>query len=303
MLYPNTLNEIEKNTNPGVEYEIALFARLIESKAEEYRKVLCSIDKRSDKLKVLEIQKNTSIQLIVNELKKRGYSLIDASFETQNDNVGPSDIVLEVKDSSDKISKLGLSVKYKNKNSLNPTARKYITDDQIKKLKCLYDNEYIPKYIEEMKKTYGNISNWNRKRSKVADAFYDLIRDAVIENWPNVSNKTTLLAQMFHANSPIPFWVINYSDRGYSIETDLKTVDEGKVNDIVVEKYCDAFVAFKLDGRIIGKIQVKCNNGFIEDQFNHAGKAKKKKPDFIIDGAPRIKGKPFGSWDFTLGKN
>lgn len=28
---------------------------------------------------------------------------------------------------------------------------------------------------------------------------------------------------------------------------------------------------------------------------------RKKNPDFTIDGQPRIKGKPFGSWDFTLG--
>ena len=107
---------------------------------------------------------------------------------------------------------------------------------------------------------------------------------------------------MFHSDSPIPFWVVNYSRNGYSVETDPDTVDESRVEEIVVEKYKDAFVAFKLDGRIIGKVQVKCNNGFIEDQFNHAGKAKKKDPDFVIDDQPRIKGKPFGSWDFTLGK-
>ncbi|MBP5800243.1 MAG: hypothetical protein J6W43_10100 [Prevotella sp.] len=301
MLYPNTLNEIETNTNPGVEYEIALFAKLITSDSDDYQKVIDSIHKRNDCSKVIDIMNKTNLRILYGELVNFGFTLEDASFETQNDNVGPADIVLTVIDKYNIEFKLGLSIKYANKNTLNPTARRFLTDSQISVLNEKFENVYIPKYLEEMKKKFGNVNNWKRKRSVVADAFYDLMRNAVIENWPNICDKTTLLATMFHANSPIPFWVINYNQNGYTVETIPETIDESRANDIKVEKYRDCFVAFKLDGRIIGKVQVKCNNGFIEDQFNHAGKAKKKTPDFIIDGAPKIKGKPFGSWDFTLG--
>ena len=301
MLYTSTLNEIETNTNPGVEYEIALFAKLIACDSSDYKNVMDSIHKRHDCSKVLQIMSMTNIKILTNQLVKLGFLLKDATFETQNDEVGPADIVLTAIDKYNLELKLGLSVKYANRNAHNPTAKKFITAQQINVLQEQFDNVYIPAFLKEMKEKYGHVSNWKRKRAEAADQFYDLLRDAVIENWPNISDKTSLLAKMFHANSPIPFWVINYSNQGYTVETIPETVDERRVNDIKVEKYRDCFVAFKLDGRIIGKVQVKCNNGFIEDQFNHAGKAKKKKPDFIIDGAPKIKGKPFGSWDFTLG--
>jgi len=301
MLYPNTLYDVSTNTNPGVEYEIAIFYKLLKRGSSEANSVLAAINKRADCRKVMQIISVTNEAIVLNELRNNGLSLVDVTFETQNDDVGPADVVMIVQGPSGDPFKLGLSVKYANRNTLNPTARKFMTDAQIARLQERFDNEFIPAYLEEMKNTYGHVSNWKRKRSKVVDAYYDLLRDAVIENWPNVANKVTLLAEMFHSNSPIPFWVINYTNTGYSVETEPDTIDEGRVDDIVVEKYRDAFVAFKLDGKIFGKVQVKCNNGFIEDQFNHAGKAKKKTPDFVINGEPRIKGKPFGSWDFTLG--
>jgi hypothetical protein len=43
MLYNNTLNEIENNINTGVEYEIALFAKLIEKNNTDFPKVINSI--------------------------------------------------------------------------------------------------------------------------------------------------------------------------------------------------------------------------------------------------------------------
>lgn len=301
MLYPNTITEIQTNTNPGVEYEIAIFYKLLPNGGEEARQVMSAINQRGDVQKVLQIIGYTNENILFNQLKACGLTMNDVSFETQDDTVGPADVVLVVTDGSGKTFKLGLSVKFANKNTLNPTARKFITDTQIQYLQKQYDSVYLTAYIWEMKKRYGHISNWKRKRSVAVDEFYDLMRDAVIENWPHVTDKVSLLSQMFHTDSPIPFWVINYTNKGYSVETNPATVDESRADDITVEKYGDAFVAFKLDGRMIGKVQVKCNNGFIEDQFNHAGKAKKKEPDFIIDGEPRIKGKPFGSWDFTLG--
>ena len=264
MLYHNTLNEIEKNTNPGVEYEIALFARLIESKEEEYKKVLCSIDKRSDKLKVLEIQKNTNIHLIVNELRKRGYSLLDASFETQNDEVGPSDIVMIVEDNNQSKQKIGISVKYANTCTLNVTGKSFISDTQIFELK-----EKLPQYtrmfIEEMSNRYGSVSNWFRvrkcsKTSKTTETYIDLIRDAVIVNWPNVQNKEELLSSLFHSDSPIEYWVFTYTPRKYKLNTNPPQIDLCRAKDIIVMKYKTSYVAFYLDGIKVGHMQVKFNN-------------------------------------------
>ena len=300
MLHSTTLQEI--SSNPGVEYEIALFYKLLHQGCDEATAVMKAINSRQDAQKTRHLIEITDEMILLRELQEKGLSLIDVSFETQNDSVGPADIVLYVSDTARQSSMLGLSVKYANRNTLNPTAKRFISEQQIKDLQDQFDNVYIHAFLKEMKEKYGHVSNWKRKRSDAANKFYDLMRDAVIENWPNVQDKVSLLAAMFHSNSPIPFWVINYTDEGYTVETEPDTVDEKRVDEIVVEKYKDAFVAFKLDGKIIGKVQVKCNNGFIEDQFNHAGKAKKKEPDFIIDGQPRIKGKPFGSWDFTLGK-
>ena len=301
MLYSSTLSEIRTNTNPGVEYEIALFYKLLPASSDEARLVMEAILQRIDFQKVLDIIDYTDKNILLNALQTKGLAINDVYFETQNDEVGPADVVIAVTNKMGVTYKLGLSVKYANRNTLNPTARKFITESQITTLRKHFEEVTIPAFIEEMHNAFGTADKWRRRRTEAANAFYDLVRDAVIENWPSVSNKTVILAQMFHSDSPIPFWVVDYSNNSYSIDTDPCTVDESRANEITVEKYKNAYVAFMLDGVIIGKVQVKCNNGVIEDQYNHAGKAKRSKPDFVVDGIPKIKGDPFGSWDFTLG--
>ena len=301
MLYQTTLYEIQTNTNPGVEYEIALFYALLPQGGNEANHVLAAIQKRPDVQKVLDIIAYTDSTILLNELQANGLTLKDVAFETQNDNVGPADIVMEVTNTQNVSFKLGLSVKFANRNTLNPTARKFITDEQIQVLQKHFEEVTIPAFIDEMHGVFGEAMNWRRYRATSAHEFYDLVRDAVIKNWPNVTNKTVILAQMFHSDSPIPFWVIDYSSSSYSVDTNPCTVDESRADDIVVEKYRNSYVAFKLDGVIIGKVQVKCNNGIIENLYNHAGRAKRARPDFTVDGVPKIKGDPFGSWDFTAG--
>lgn len=303
MLYKTTLNEIYTNTNPGVEYEIALFYKLLSNKPNlrnEAKKVREVIDSRVDAQKVNAIIRITDEKIILREMQVRGLSYLNVTFETQNDCVGPSDVVLYVENHEGIHSRLGLSVKFSNRNSHNPTARRFLSENQIRELQKEFSTKYIPDYIEEMREKYGHVSNWKRKTSVVAARFYDMIRDDVIKNWPNVPNKEEQLKAMLHSDSPIPFWIVNYTNQGFILETTPTTVDESRVNEIVLEKYKGSYVAFKLDGRILGKVQVKCNNGFIEDLYNHAGKAKRGKVDFIIDGCEKIKGDPFCSWDFTL---
>lgn len=292
MLYRTTLNEISSNINTGVEYEIALFYQLLAE--TEKSRVLAAIDKRRDKDKILDIIDKTTIKPIVDALTSRGLRLNDVSFETQNDDIGPSDIVMYVADKRGNESMIGISVKYSNTCTLNVTGRRFITDEQITALRHQLPL-YTERYIKEMTSTYGNVDNWFRKRkpSVTTDAYIDLIRDEVISNWPHVENKEVLLSALFHCDSPIEFWVVTYSNRGYDLKTQPQTIEMSRARDIVVDKYQTSFVAFYLDQKMVGHMQVKFNNGFIE-------KCKKVVPDIVCEGVKMSYGKPFSSWNFSV---
>lgn len=163
---------------------------------------------RFDASKIKSIISQTDTTSIEKALKTRGLVLDDVTFETQNDEVGPADIVMLVSNGVSK-TKIGLSVKYANTCTLNVTGRNFITDNQISQLKSQLP-VYTQKYIHEMVKKYGDVGNWFRMRkpSETTDAFIDLIRDAVIANWKNVRNKTTLLSALFHSDSPIEFGLL-----------------------------------------------------------------------------------------------
>ena len=296
MLYTTTLNVIETNVNTGVEYEIALFAKLVDKNSYEYQKVTEAICKRQDSSKVLQIIEKTDIRPILKELAKKNLFLRDATFETQNDEVGPADIVMTVKDINNDVSKIGLSVKFANTCTLNVTGRNFITDIQISNLKRQLPL-YTKKYIQEMTDSYGDVNNWFRMRkpSKTTDAYIDLIRDAVIENWPNVKNKEKLLSSLFHSDSPIPFWVVTYANNGLKLKTVPQTIDVSRAKDVTVGKDQTSYIAFYLDNRKVGHMQVKFNNGFLE-------KCKKKTPDIIFEGIDMSYGQPFSSWNFSVEK-
>lgn len=296
MLYNSTLSEITNNINTGVEYEIALFYKLLKNNVEEQSQVENAFLRRHDSSKIQSIISQTDISIIERVLKRKGLILCDASFETQDDSVGPSDIIMIVKNENGITEKIGLSVKYSNTCTLNVTGRNFITDEQISKLKA--ELPYYSKlYIEEMNSSYGDVDNWFRKRkpSKTTDAYIDLIRDAVIENWPHINNKVALLSECFHSDSPITFWVVTYQKKGFDLQTTPQTIEVRRANDVIVKKYQTSYVAFYLDGRMIAHMQVKFNNGFIE-------KCKKKKADIIEQGVRMSYGQPFSSWNFSVEK-
>lgn len=296
MLYPSTLSEISNNINTGVEYEIALFFKLLESKKSEQTQVLNSISKRKDESKIKSIIAQTDISPIETSLKKIGCKLVDVSFETQNDEVGPADIVMLVKNTQGQEKQIGLSVKYSNTCTLNVTGRSFITEERIKYLRSQLPI-YTNKYFEEMTQTYGDVDEWfrQRKKSKVTDEYIDLIRDEVIKNWPNVQNKGSLLSALFHSDSPIDFWVVTYGNKGYTLKTTPQTIDMSRANDVTVGKFQTCYVAFYLDGKMVGHMQVKFNNGFIE-------KCKKISPDIVYQGVRMSYGQPFTSWNFSVEK-
>lgn len=148
-----------------------------------------------------------------------------------------------------------------------------------------------------MTQTYGDVDEWfrQRKKSKVTDEYIDLIRDEVIKNWPNVQNKGSLLSALFHSDSPIDFWVVTYGNKGYTLKTTPQTIDMSRANDVTVGKFQTCYVAFYLDGKMVGHMQVKFNNGFIE-------KCKKISPDIVYQGVRMSYGQPFTSWNFSVEK-
>lgn len=290
MLYKTTLSEISRNINTGVEYEIALFFALLKKNTLEQAQIMKAINTRKDADKIKNIIAITDTTSIEKALELRGQTIHDVSFETQNDEIGPADIVLHLNDGL----KLGLSVKYANTCTLNVTGRNFITDSQISELKNLLPT-YTQKYIEEMLRSYGSVDNWFRKRkaSLITDAYIDLIRDAVIANWKNVKNKRQLLSELFHNDSPIEFWVITYGNNGYTLKTRPTTINVSRADDIILGKYQTSYVAFYLDGTMVGHMQVKFNNGFVE-------KCKKKNPDVVCQGVNMAFGQPFSSWNFSV---
>lgn len=296
MLYSYTLSEIRTNINTGVEYEIAMFYKLLDLRPSEQNQVMAAISSRGDVAKIKSIIAYTSTAPIYSALNTRGLTLDDVSFETQNDSVGPADVVLFVKDKSGHKDRIGLSIKYSNTCTLNVTGRNFITDAQINALKNKLP-EYTKLYISEMTSLYGAVGNWFRKRkpSKITDAYIDLIREAVIANWKNVPNKTTLLSALFHSDSPIEFWVVTYTEKNYVLKTKPQTIDMSRAKDVTVEKYQTSYVAFYLDGNMVGHMQVKFNNGFVE-------KCKKITPDITHQGVKMAYGQPFSSWNFSVEK-
>ena len=294
MLHPNTITEIRTNENPGVEYEIALFYMLLQDRPEESSLVLEAIDARNDRQKVMDIISFTDPGIIMRQLDSQGMSYADVSFETQNDEVGPADLVLYVGDASGSPKQIGISVKYANTCTLNVTGRNFITDAQIAELRALLPS-FTEKYIDEMTRLYGDVENWFRKRkpSTVTDAFIDMIREAVIQNWPNVPAKKDLLSALFHADSPIDFWVVTYGNGSYKVKTRPQTVESHRADDVTVSKMDTSYVAFYLDGRRVGHMQVKFNNGFVE-------RCKKARPDVVWQGVPMSYGRPFSSWNFSV---
>lgn len=295
MVTSKTIRDICTNVNTGVEYEIALFRCLL-MKREEVREVDAAIQSRRDATTITSIIRNTSTTSILRELKNRSLVLVDVSFETQNDDVGPSDIVMVVKSTNGTLERMGISVKYSNTCTLNVTGRRFLTEIQIAELRKQLP-AYTDEFIDEMTREYGRIENWFRKRkpSATTDRYIDLIREEVILNWARKSKaeKVEILSEAYQETSPIPYWVYTYTRTSFELDTNPFKIDMEDVPLVELRKYQTSYVGFYLRGRLIGKMQVKFNNGFVE-------RCKKSIPDRTVDGVQMSFGQPFSSWNFCL---
>jgi hypothetical protein len=66
------------------------------------------------------------------------------------------------------------------------------------------------------------------------------------------------------------------------------------VDEVNIEKHKTSFIVFKVNNKIVVKLQVKFNNGFIEKAKNETSST------FRIDEILFKNGDPFGSWNFNI---
>jgi len=280
MLNNQSIEQIRKCNNTGIEYEIALFYALLKDIAPgDGQRVLNAIsDRRNtcrDDVKILNICSYTNARAITNELNKRGLILKDVSFETQNDEVGPADIILYTKPKPTVRKKhignsncIGLSVKYENSCRRNPSSRLFLSPEHYEELnRMLTDVAYD--YCVEMTLKHGIIENWfrSRKQSLVCNIYYDKFRDYVIDDWNTYFDtpyKQDLLNSLYQSNSPVEFWVVSFYSHGYRLDTKPQTVDLVRAKDIELRPHGKSNIHFVLDGKVVGSLQVKYNNGILE---------------------------------------
>lgn len=278
--------------NPGFEFELALWYKLLSKYNQEIlgKEV---INKHSQRYHILSIINGIDTTELSDKLKVNGFDSEEICLATQDDTVGPSDLVVI---SSNK--KLGISVKYANNCSTNISGRYFLSNSTTQELEQQLDT-YCINFIEDMTDRYGDASNWfrKRKRSEVTDAYIDLIRTSIIDTWDNKSEqeKSVLLRQLFQENSPFKYWIVTFYSLDSKFSLDINTEPKVWYNtqSIELKKYQTSYIGFYLNGNQIAKLQVKFNNGILE-------RSKEKSPKYVVDDINMKKGDPFGSWNFSV---
>ncbi|MDA9817301.1 hypothetical protein N9C19_00860, partial [bacterium] len=270
------------NENTGLRYEYAVYYHLIN---EDEKKLFKSVIERH--------KDSVIINKIIESIDDSELDKLQASeiyLATQNDAVGPSDIVLKTKNGSYK----GISVKYNNNNIFNPSPSHFISDERIDMLDDRLKH-YCEKYIDDMNVKFGPVSNWFRKgkRSEITNKFIDELRDAVIKEWDTKTKKykRSILREFLHSDSPIKYDVLTLS-KGFKIAYDSPYEIEVGSNTIGLEKQSGQYISFVINGQEVAKMQVKFNNGILEE-------GTEKKFDFEDEGV-KMKMGSFGSWNFSI---
>ncbi len=287
------IDYLRNNNNTGIEFEYALFYLL---NLEHHRSIFIKevVNHHQFKDRILDIINGTDIKELIFNLKTQSWASFKVILATQVDDTGPADIVLQ----DSKIRSLGLSVKYQNNCTLNVSSKYFLTDESIIELKNELHNS-CKKYISEMMSNYGEANNWfrQRKTSIETDKYIDKIRERVILDWYNktISERKGLLSKLVHADSPISFWVVKFVNTkdGYKLDLNTNPIKYLDPNSVELTKEATSFIGFKSNDELFAKMQVKFNNGILEN-------AKGNKSDFILDGVSMKIGDPFGSWNFSI---
>ena len=284
--------ELSNNNNVGVEYEFALYYLLLDNEFQNiFNKLTISNHIKKDKiLQIIENQRDNVYQQILNQ----EYSLYKYVYlATQDDSVGPSDIVLYENDKTGNV--LGLSVKYNNGCNVNMSSSYFLTANDKEELKDI-QKEFTHKHIEYQIDTNGHVSNWFRQRkfatTKYSNAIIDFIRDKVIDCWYKGDiNKQSIIDKLYQTDSPINYEVWKFTKKKLKVLE--KPKNDISVNDIDVAKYRSSYIGFYNGENLICKMQVKFNNGILE-------RATPETKDAIcVDDVYMKMGDAFGSWNCT----
>lgn len=281
------------NNNIGVEYEFALYYLLLDNEYQNiFNRLTISNHTKKDKiLQIIEIQSDNVYQQIY---KPEYLTYRYAYLATQDDSVGPSDIVLyENEDKSGNV--VGLSVKYNNGCNVNISSLIFLTQEDKEELKNI-QKELIAKHIEYQKNTKGHASNWFRQRKCSTTPYsidcIDAIRDRVLYRWNNgYLNKQSIIDKIYQTNSPIDYEVWKFTRKKLKVLE--KPIVDVNVCDINICKYRGSYVGFYDNDNMICKMQVKFNNGILERSTPES------KDAICIDGIYMKLGDAFGSWNCT----
>ncbi len=285
------------NYNTGIEYEFGVACALMDEAQHNdfFVSIVESHINKDTILNVCDSTKKYLQPLLEKHACNDDYYISLAS--TQDDSLGASDVLVCCEN---KIL-FGVSVKFANKNNWNPSSRNFIKNDTIDELRKKYQETYLPKYKDDMRKRFGKCkvisgakNTWSRKTSNITTDFINLIREKVIEEWniKTKQEKEAIMGKGFQIFSPIKYYTI-------VIKNDLSCeINEPEivfsVDEVNIEKHKTSFIVFKVKNKIVVKLQVKFNNGFIE-------KAKKETSStFQIDEILFKNGDPFGSWNFNI---
>ena len=284
--------ELSNNNNVGVEYEFALYYLLLDNEFQNiFNKLTISNHIKKDKiLQIIENQRDNVYQQILNQ----EYSLYKYVYlATQDDSVGPSDIVLYENDKTGNV--LGLSVKYNNGCNVNMSSSYFLTANDKEELKDI-QKEFTHKHIEYQIDTKGNVTNWFRQRkfstTQYSNAIIDFIRDKVIDCWYNGDiNKQNIIDKLYQTDSPINYEVWKFTKKKLKVLE--KPKNDISANNIDVAKYRGSYIGFYNDENLICKMQVKFNNGILERATSET------KDAICVDDVYMKMGDAFGSWNCT----
>ena len=289
--FEHQCTEWVNNNNVGVEYEFALYYLLLDAKFRDIFKNI-TINNHAKKEKILQIidaqKANIYQQISKSEYSKYRY----VYFATQDDKVGPSDIVLyENADMSGNV--LGLSVKFNNSCNANISSLNFITSEDKDELKHI-QKDLIDKHIQYQIDTKGHVLNWFRQRkcstTPYSTACIDAIRDKVLYRWNNGDvDKQNIINKLYQTDSPINYEVWKFTKK--------KVLEKPNIvinpNDINIAKYRSSYIGLYHGDTLICKMQVKFNNGILE-------RATPDTKDAICVNDVYMKmGDAFGSWNCT----
>ena len=312
----HSIAKLISNKNPGIEHEIAAAFHLMGERQKEEEGFCSNV--------VMKHPESTRIIDSIENLKKHSEEVdwpdIFSKFRneesyyvslaaSQDDDLGPADLLICCFDEI----QFGVSVKFENKNSWNPSGRKHFIDQTDKEeFEQLYEQKYLQLYLSYMEETYGECehnkdspkhrTNWCRiKNNPITDEYIDPIRDRVITRWneKNQQEKIDIFNVAYHVDTPINYFILflykQIKKEKKRPKISLPRLGLKNIDDIQIEKHKATGVRFYINGELTDNLQVKANNGFIERD----GTQNKLTNSFTVNGIKWGEGDFYGSWDWT----